>query len=270
MNENQIKKIALCSFDPRGLDPTSNLERCSGLAQLAKSNGATLILFPEMTLTGFEMETADHAESGIYGTSLGLDGFRRIAQETGIAIGAGLVHQNAPERPLNQLILWSSTGQELTRYSKIHPFSLGKEPDYFSSGVTPQMTQVDEMDVGLSICYDLRFPEIFRSYAGKASVMINIACWPQRREAHWRLLCAARALENRCFFIGVNRTGVDTLGLQYGLSSGIWNPDGLEIPATFENDCLKIVEIDLGVIRKMRLALPAIKDRRPDLYKNWF
>lgn len=267
MQEKPTLTIALCSFDPGQKSHAENLIRCREYARKAKEQGAEWLAFPEMTLSGFEMQNAKNASSAEAGQS-DYDGFSQMAQDLSIGIAAGLIHGCAAAKPLNQLILWDDSGIEIARYSKIHPFSLGQEHEYFESGNALATAKLPQTELGLSICYDLRFGEIFRALS-KSPIMLNIACWPERRQSHWELLCAARALENRCYFAGVNRTGTDSIGLHYAECSGIWDPNGQRLTPTFTDGPLKVYKVDLGFIRKARLSLPALKDRRPELYQDW-
>lgn len=267
MSTPQFLDLALCSFDPMQKSPVENLKRIRLDAKTASQQGAQILILPEMTLSGFEMSQSQCPLQAQVGEPI-YDEFSHIAKDHQLYVIAGLVQSQTEKPALNQLIVWDPNGIEIARYSKIHPFSLGDEDRYFDSGNTLERAPIAHVQVGLSICYDLRFGEIFRALSD-CPLMINIACWPQRREAHWNLLCAARALENRCYFAGVNRTGTDSLGLEYSESSGIWDPNGDKVKPLFQQDQLQIVRIDLNWVRKARLALPALRDRKPELYRNW-
>jgi omega-amidase len=263
-------KLALCSFDPLEGDFDLNVQRCADSIRRAAQYGAQWIVFPEMTLTGFEMKLAECPQSGIPGQSPTLDAFTQLAQQLNMGILFGAVHQGTESKPLNELIAIQAQGQCLGRYAKMHPFSLGREHEYFASGDQLQQIQLQDWTAGLSVCYDLRFPELYRPLAADCALLVNIACWPARRKAHWELLCAARALENRCYFLGVNRTGTDSLGLDYVRSSGIWDPDGLPLPPEHSESDLDFFTLDPLRVRKARLSLPSLRDRRPTVYSGFF
>lgn len=267
MSTPQFLDIALCSFDPLQKSPAENLKLIRQEAEIASQQGAQILILPEMTLSGFEMSQSQCPLDAQPGEPI-YDSFSQIARQQNLFLIAGLVQSQLDNLPLNQLIVWDPSGQEIARYSKIHPFSLGEENRYFDSGKALAKASIGPLQAGLSICYDLRFGEIFRALSD-CPLLINIACWPKRREAHWKLLCAARALENRCYFAGVNRTGTDSLGLHYSESSGIWDPNGEKVEPIFQKELLQIVRIDLNWVRKARLALPALRDRKPELYRNW-
>ena len=114
-------------------------------------------------------------------------------------------------------MLLSSTeaARFIAKYSKMHPFSFAKEDQYFSAGNTRVIFHIEGIPASVFICYDLRFPEIFRDIAREVQAVFVLANWPSTRKDHWETLLKARAIENQCFVIGVNRTGKDGNGIRY-------------------------------------------------------
>jgi len=161
----------------------------------------------------------------------------------------------------NSLIHFDNKGLIRIRYRKIHSFSLAGENKNFSSGDTPVTTRIGKITFGLSICYDLRFPELFRYYGkNKADVLINIANWPVDRIEHWDKLLQARAIENLSYMIGVNRVGEDTT-LEYDGHSSVIDPMGNVISCSEKEEIL-ITEIDLEKVEETRTKLPFLNDIR--------
>ena len=127
----------------------------------------------------------------------------------------------------------------------------------------------EEMLWGLSICFDLRFPELYRAMAlGGAQVLVNCSAWPETRREHWDILSRARAIENQAWFIGVNRAGEDN-GVRFCGLSRIVDPRGrLVAEAGPEEEILIVAEIDREAVRGWRDRFPALASRRADLYEK--
>ena len=138
---------------------------------------------------------------------------------------AGIIEKDG-KNYFNTLVHLDPNGKLKTKYRKIHPFSYSTENKYYKAGKSPVITKISGMKIGLSICYDLRFPELFRFYAkAKVDLIINIANWPDTRIEHWRTLLKARAIENQCYVAGVNRVGDDPK-LHYNGYSSVFDPMG--------------------------------------------
>jgi predicted amidohydrolase len=146
------------------------------------------------------------------------------------------------------------------RYRKIHPFSFADEQKYYSAGNETVITKYENHAIGLTICYDLRFPELYRLYAKeRVSIMIDIANWPVKRIEHWKHLLKSRAIENQCFVIGVNRVGTDPFN-EYNGYSGIFDPMGEEIILVEGRESLITTEINLDAVENTRKSLPFLND----------
>ena len=145
------------------------------------------------------------------------------------------------------------------RYRKIHPFSNSGENKSYSSGKTPVITKIGKITFGLSICYDLRFPELYRFYGKKkVDVICNIANWPSTRISHWDKLLQARAIENLSYMIGVNRVGTDP-GFTYDGHSTVVDSMGNVIVNSAEEEIV-FAEIDTENIENTRNKLPFLND----------
>ncbi len=116
--------------------------------------------------------------------------------------------------------------------------------------------------IGLSICYDLRFPELYRLYAKeKVHLIIDIANWPDTRIEHWRSLLKARAIENQCYVAGINRVGDDPK-LHYNGFSSVFDPMGKELVAVENDERIIEAEIDKSYVNDVRKKLPFLNDMR--------
>ena len=258
-------KVALASLDQKWEDKRHNLERCRALAGRASELGADLVVFPEMTLTGFTMNVARSAEDPAHSPSI--DAFSEIAKRHKLWVIAGVVLSGA-DKAANALVAFSPDGRERARYKKIHPFSMAGEDACFQGGSELATVEMPAFALGLSICYDLRFPELYSALAATSDVLVNIANWPKPRVAHWKILLQARAIENQVFVIGVNRSGVDGKGLEYERSSVVVGPDGAFIDAIATEGELDLHELKPDTLTRYRSKFSTRRDRVPELYRQ--
>lgn len=257
-------KIALVSLNQVWEDKSANKVLCYNFIQKAVSRQVDLVIFPEMTLTGFSMAVEKTAEN--FEDSETLDWFRSIAVKFSINIIFGVVF-SYKNRVKNHLILLNKKGEILGNYEKIHPFSYTDENLFFVGGDELVISDFYSTKLGFTICYDLRFPELFQGLSKDCEVIINIANWPKRRIDHWRTLLKARAIENQVFMIGVNRTGIDGNNIEYEKSSLIFAPDGTMLdPDNLEYE-LDFYDINHEMVSEVRNIFPVKNDRKIDLYK---
>ncbi len=248
-------KIALIQNNPFWENKEKNI---TAINNILKSNydNEDLIIFPEMTLTGFTMNGTKHAEE-IDGA--GTLSFIRKAQELRTNIIAGII-ENFNGKVYNTATHFDNFGLIKARYRKIHPFSYAGEDKSYSAGKDTVVTKIDNIRAGLSVCYDLRFPELYRNYAKeRAPLIINIANWPEKRIAHWYYLLKARAIENQAFTIGVNRRGKDPYN-NYPGRSVVFDPQGEELLVMDENNEWATIEIDTAIVEETREKLPFLND----------
>lgn len=257
-------KVALISLDQKWEDKAYNLQRCSELAARAAECGVALVIFPEMTLTGFTMNTQLSAEESAQAPSL--IAFGALAKQYRVWLIAGVVINNAG-KAANTLVAFSDEGIEQARYVKIHPFSFVGEDRFFHPGNRLEKVQMPESKLGFSICYDLRFPELYSALAKDCDVLVNIANWPKRRVMHWRTLLQARAIENQAFVIGVNRIGIDGNSLEYERSSVVVNANGEFIEPALTEGEMDIYEISRQELLDFRRGFSTRQDRLPELYR---
>ena len=215
-------------------------------------------------MTGFTLNTELSAENPEHSPSL--LGLSALAKQNKIALVTGMVMSSA-DKAENTLIAFSDDGVEQAKYVKIHPFSFAGEDRFFKPGNKLAKMKIREFTLGFSICYDLRFPELYSALAKDCDVLINIANWPKRRVMHWRALLQARAIENQTFVIGVNRIGVDGNGLEYERSSVIVNANGEFIKPILTEDEMDIYDISRQELLDFRRDFSTRQDRLPDLYR---
>lgn len=260
-------KIALISLNQQWKDKDANFSRCVDFVQQSHKFGCELVIFPEMTLTGYSLDT--EAISEPIEDSNTLLRFSKLAKEYELSIifGASLTKPSAVKSN-NCLCLALANGDARVIYTKIHPFSFAGEDKAFSSGDRLGTMTIGELDFGASICYDLRFPEIYSAMSPTCNAGIIIACWPAKRIEHWRTLLVARAIENQFYMLGVNCTGIDGEKIIYEKSSLVVSPSGEVFSALYSNEEIDIYNIDLSETDRYRRQFPTVSDKRYRLYRD--
>lgn len=254
--------VIACQLDIAWEDKRENFRRAASLLSAAKIPQNSLIVLPEMFATGFSMNVDATAEALDGPTHQFLAG---LAREHDSCVLGGVVTRAADGRGLNQAVAFDPSGRLLARYSKLHPFSYAGETKYFQAGNALAAFDWQGFRVAPSVCYDLRFPELFRhATRGGANLLINIANWPQPREAHWLALLRARAIENQAYFVGVNRAGTDP-HVPYGGHSLVVGPRGETLAEGGSGPQLLTAEIELAPLEEYRRQFPALADMRADL-----
>ncbi len=162
----------------------------------------------------------------------------------------------------NTLLHIDSNGTLISKYRKIHPFSYSDEDKFYDKGNDTVISKINGWKTGFSICYDLRFPELYRFYGKeRVDLIINIANWPDTRIEHWRTLLKARAIENQCYVAAVNRVGDDPK-LHYNGFSIVIDPMGKEIITNENEEKILIAEIDKNKVEEIRNKFSFLNDIR--------
>ena len=259
-------KVALVSLNQSWENKADNKQKVGEtLALIAEHcTNTDLVVYPEMTLTGFTMESLKVKEDELSSETITF--FKEQAKKYKVSIAFGVVLSKG-EKATNNLVVVSEQGV-LATYAKIHPFSYAGENDYYQAGDELKKLTIGGATIGLTICYDLRFPELYQAYSKDCSVILNIANWPERRVSHWRALNKARAIENQVFMIAVNRIGTDGKGLQYVFSSHIVSPYGEELKVTSLSEEVVVYDLNLEEVAQYRAEFPVKNDRKITLYKE--
>ena len=259
-------KVALVSLNQSWENKAENKQKVGEtLALIAEHcTNTDLVVYPEMTLTGFTMESQKVKEDELSSETITF--FKEQAKKYKVSIAFGVVLSKG-EKATNNLVVVSEQGV-LATYAKIHPFSYAGENDYYQAGDELKKLTIGGATIGLTICYDLRFPELYQAYSKDCSVILNIANWPERRVSHWRALNKARAIENQVFMIAVNRIGTDGKGLQYVFSSHIVSPYGEELKGTSLSEEVVVYDLNLEEVSQYRAEFPVKNDRKITLYKE--
>lgn len=230
------------------------------LEQASPERGA-LVLLPEMFSTGFSMNVGTVHDEDRQDQAF----LSETARALGVYLMGGIVLRRPDGKGLNIAITCSPDGREICRYSKLHPFTPGKEAAHYVAGSAIARFACGGFVVSPFICYDLRFPEAFRlaSRAG-ATLLTVIANWPETRIEHWVTLLRARAIENQCYVAAVNRCGKDPF-LSYPGRSLIVDPRGQVLGDAGNGERVIEAEIDPAVVSNWRGDFPFLADMRRDL-----
>ena len=248
-------------------DFDANLRKIRDFAVRAKKTGADLVVFPEMSDTGYSMPVIQkNARPWKEGAARDI---QQVAKENSIAVIAGISDRDG-DSIFNAQVFVSTKGEVLGKYRKIHLVTAAPldERVCFSPGNEFVAGKMGDFNIGLSICYDLRFPEMARTLAMKhsANVIVNSSAWPVVRAEHLRILALARAVENQSYFVIANRVGVDD-GVTLCGGSVIVDPAGKILAAApAGGEELIQAEISTEVIADVRKRVPAFAHRRAELY----
>ncbi len=263
--QNNALKVAVLQFDS-GTNKSKNIETALRLSQDAIDKGAEFIVLPEVfnfRSTSMEMKTS--AES-IPGPSL--LPLMALAKESSVSILAGSIIEKSGEGEcFNSSAFISSEGKIDAVYRKLHLFdvSVGDqtilESRTFSKGKTPIVASVNGQSIGLSICYDLRFPELYRIYAkeGVSIIVVPSSFTYPTGDAHWELLLRARAIENQCFVLAPNQTGVGAGNIQTYGNSMVIDPYGKVLSRASDiGESVLIETLDFDYQDRLRTQFPCL------------
>lgn len=255
MEKSQLT-ILLLQYNPVWEQKEINRQKILSELESVKTHFDVVIL-PEMTLTGFTMAAQAMAETDD-GPTVAF--YSSLAVKYNAHIIGGMIKSEGGQY-YNTLLHFDRHGILISEYKKVHLFGMADETKHYHAGSTPVITNIDGWQAGLSICYDLRFPELYRTYAKSGvHLMINIANWPVTRITHWDSLIPARAIENLTFFAACNRTGSDPL-VSYSGSSKVISPMGITAAqAPEESESVRIYTINKEEAISVRNKLPFLND----------
>ncbi|HMB01960.1 MAG TPA: nitrilase-related carbon-nitrogen hydrolase [Spirochaetota bacterium] len=261
-------KIYLCQLEIKENRPGENRSAVAELMAASSPAAGSLVILPEMFSTGF---TADprltdnrlYKEDAVFLSGLSQQ-YRVNILGSSISCTPSLT-----KKYKNLSLLFSVDGKPVTEYTKIYPFSYGGEHKKFTAGQKPVTAEISGLTVFPTLCYDLRFPELYRAGAALGAELFTVqANWPAGREEHWLTLLQARAIENQCWVAGVNCIGTVSKTECRGRSVlvspyGRITNDGRDQAGMFSSDIKKEIAV------KWRQKFPALKDRKKaDFYSR--
>ena len=257
--------IAL-QFDIAWENKQANFDRVRRLLAAAAPGKDSLVVLPEMFATGFSMNTDAIAEPYGGPTEQFL---ANTAKKFGVCLVAGAAMRGRDGRARNKALVFSSGGELLAFYAKMRPFTLGGESERYAAGERAIAFRWSDWMISPFICYDLRFPEIFReaTAAHQPHLFVVIANWQPRRIHHWVRLLQARAIENQACVVGVNRVGSDPQ-FDYNGHSVIIDSHGEILVDAGERECCLSAELDFTALLEYRRELPFLADMRSTSAKH--
>lgn len=261
-------KISLAQMAVIPGEPAANEAAARRLAAQAAAEGADLLLLPELWSSGYDL-----ARAGEYAAPLGKGPFAvmaDLARTHQLYVGGTALEANPAGRPFNSAVLYTPQGALAATYHKVHLWGPLGEPEHMTAGRALPVFELPWGRVALAVCYDLRFPELWRSYADGGAILVLIpAAWPSRRIEHWRLLLRARAVENQFFVAGCNRAGggADAGQDPFGGYSALSDPWGHVLAEGGPEPELLFAGLDLDEVARARRLVPFLEDRRPEVYR---
>jgi omega-amidase len=261
--------VSLAQIDVVSGEPARNLAKAEVYAEEAARRGSTLICFPEMWTTGFNWKANEELIRDRRDQVQAISG---MAKRHRVWINGSMLCFNEEGKAANTSILFNPEGEIAAYYRKIHLFSLMNEERFLDPGKRIETAETPWGKTGLAICYDIRFPELFRRYFLEGVTMVLLpAAFPKPRLEHWKVLLRARAIENQTFVVGTNRVGSEGLGqdgtITYGGSSAVVDPWGRVLVEGGEADTLLTVAFDMREVDAVREGMAVLSDRRPDVYE---
>ena len=256
-------KISLGQMQIALGDVRKNVNTAEEMIAEAAQRGSHLVVLPELWSTGYALdqsrELANPLNVGVFAQ------MATLATQNKISVVGSALEKRGLE-VTNSSKFFAPNGRLMGVYRKVHLFRLMEEDRWLQPGEAPLIMDLPWGTTGMAICYDLRFPELFRRYALQGAKLVIIpAEWPIDRIDHWRTLMIARAIENQCFMVACNSVG-QTGNTNFGGHSMIVDPWGKIVMEIGETPMLATAEIDLEYVDVIRNRIPVFEDRRPDVY----
>lgn len=266
--------IALCQLHVVAGDVEGNLDRALDRIGTAAENGARLVALPELFDVGyFAFDTYPEAAQGLDGARLAA--LSEAAAAHGIWLLAGSVVEDlsasadtgidvpSPEGYANTAVLFDPSGSRRLVYRKHHLFGYeSAENNLLTPGERVNTAELDEFTVGITTCYDLRFPELYRELVDQGATLLLVpSAWPYPRVEHWTTLSRARAVENLAYLATINGVGQFDDARLLGRSA-VYDPWGTTVAAASDEPASVTAEIDATRVRTVREEFPALDDRR--------
>ncbi len=273
-------RVALGEYDIGWHDPASSLDRARALVADAARAGARLVVLPEMTTTGFTMDrsqatplTGGHAarlaaiaaEAGVWliasiaATEVAPDGGMPDGGMRDGSTGGAVAVSPRAGRAVNAALVIDPAGAVVAVYRKKKLFAFAGEHEHYSPGSEAVTVTIDGVRIAPLICYDLRFPELFRALAHDVDAFVLVANWPAARRLHWDTLTRARAIENQAYVVAVNRTGTGG-SIDYDGGSVTWGPFGERAPEVAAPNGTRLVDLDPARVATIRREYPFLAD----------
>ena len=246
-------------------DIIANIKKVEALLENSKVKTADLIVLPELWTTGWDCPNFPKYAEEVY-SSQTYKFLQKIARKykTNVVGGSAILYKQG-EKNKNTSLIFNRDGELNSTYEKFHLFSHRgqSEGNFLEEGATPVIAKLDIGKIGISTCYDIRFPEMFRLYAfNDVDLMVNMAAWPKNFMNEYEVLAKARAIENQTIFISSMLTGKINEDFNFTGNSAIYNYNGKEIAKLSEEETVLKVELTLDEMLEYRKQMPMLKDTK--------
>lgn len=248
---------------------SANFDKVEKLLEPYLNVDTDLIVLPEVWATGWDCasfkDAAEHEDN-----SPTLEFLKHLAfHHESLIIGGSFIRKTADNQYKNTCPVIAKDGKIAALYDKLHLFSHkgSQEQNYVSHGDSLLMLNLGTARIGLTVCYDIRFPEIFRQYSlNGAEIFVNTAAWGKNKLMHWEIMQKARAIENQCYMLAADQTGLIKEN-EYNLGhSMVISPWGDVIGGLEEEEGCILAELDLDKLRELRKNFPLLSDRRNQIF----
>ena len=248
----------------------ANFDNVEKLIEPYEDKSVDLILLPEVWAVGWDckqFETAAEHEND----SETLDFLKYVAQKhNSVVLGGSYIRKDSHNLYKNTMPVISAAGKIIAQYDKMHLFShIGSEEQkHVSKGDSLVVLDLGYTKIGLSVCYDIRFPELFREYVNNGvEILISAAAWGRNKLMHWEIMQKSRAIENQCYMLAADQTGKIS-GDEYNLGhSMVISPWGDVLDELGQEEGCIYTELDLYKLRKLRKEFPLLGDRRNEKFQ---
>ena len=252
--------VLAVQFDIAWENRRENFTRVRRLLTEAKPEKDSLVVLPEMFATGFSMNSAEVAD--VYGGETE-QFLAATAKEFQVCLVAGAAMRGKSGVVRNKALVFSPSGELFAFYAKMRTFTPGGETAHYTAGNRPTVFDWQNVKIAPFICYDLRFPEIFRAVtaAHRPELFLLIANWPEKRGHHWKPMLQARAIENQAYVVAVNRIGHDPFQ-SYAGQSMIISPEGEILVDAKDSEGAIHATLNFATLREYRQKLPFLADMK--------
>ena len=246
-------------------DIDNNISKIKKLLEKSNHKSADLIVLPELWTIGWDCASFDKSAEELQPSRT-----YKFLQELALQYNSNIIGGSAVLRKDNELnrntcLVFNRTGELISTYDKFHLFSHRgqSEGSFLEEGETPVIAKTDIGNIGLSICYDIRFPELFRLYAfNEADLIVNMAAWPKAFTNEYVTLAKARAIENQIYFVSSCLTGKINESFDFSGNSCVIDYRGKVVSNLCEEEAVLCVDIDIDEMKQYRKQLPILKDTK--------
>lgn len=246
-------------------DIDKNISKVRKLLSDCEHSNPDLIVLPELWTIGWDCTSFNKSSEELQPSKTYKFLQELALQYNSNIIGGSAVLRKNGEKDRNTCLIFNRNGKLISTYDKFHLFSHRgqSEGSFLEEGNSPVIAKTDIGNIGLSICYDIRFPEMFRLYAfNDADILVNVAAWPKAFTDEYITLAKARAIENQIYFVSSCLTGKINESFNFSGNSCVIDYRGKTVSKLSEEETVLCVDIDIDEMKQYRKQLPILKDTK--------